>query len=1307
MIDAVITYSIRHRALVVAGGVLLAILGGLAAWTTPVDAIPDLSENQAIVFTEWRGRGPREIEDQITEPLSTGLRGLAGVKAVRGSSEVGFSMISVILKDGLDVATGRLSVAERLVRLRANLPAGVTPELGPDAAATGQIFWYTVEGKGLDLGRLRAIQDFQVRPQLAAVEGVAEVSSAGGFPTEYRVTPDVRALERLGLSLEDLAHAVADADAVVGGHVVVTENAEHVVRGIGRLGSSLAPGDEGFDSARAIHDLERAPIPLPGGGVVLIDEVAQVTIAPGFRRGALEKDGNEVVGGVVILSRGSSPLSVIRAIKARIAELAPSLPDGVRIVPFYDRTPLIKGAIGTVTGAVVEGMISASLCVLVILSHARTAIVVAVSLPMAALASFLMMSILRHLGFIEGSMTASSLAGIAISIGVLVDSSVVMAENVMHSLSLRFGATVVRGDTRGVVLPACLEVGRPIIASVVVMILSFLPVFALSGIEGRMFHPLVVAKSLALVATAALSITLTPALCSIAIRGRIRAEQENPLIRGLIEVYRPVLSYLIDRPAAVTFVVAATMGFGLAPLGNHALFLASLFVGIVAVALLARRWVTAVLAPSGLVVAALIATSMMSPLEREAMTPLDEGMIMDMPITVPRASSAQTIDDMKARDMVLCRFPEVDMVVGKAGRADTPTDPAPIDMIETMVNFRPREFWPRRKLSPRDARAQCESALDELVARGIARAPETRDERGRIIDQATPSALARFDAASREYAYHRYQEVLSDTGGVAPSSIHPSEPAEIQALPIWRRQAAAVDRELATRAAPIFTRLIIDELLEHLVVVDQQVADHRVASARARAAGLALATRPHRMRTGEHHHAEASGESIPLLEPLPALDAIQGDLADQFARGLMLWKADRSSLTEYGGELDAAVSTPGWTNVWTMPIQNRVDMLATGVNSPIGVRVLGRDLDQVVRASEEVARVLRDLPGAVEIVADPIRGKPSIEIRLDRDRAGRLGVAAADFAATIETALAGRAVATIHDGREHYPVVVRLGRDWRDDDALADLPIPTRGDRSPGRFVPLSRVAVISRTVGAATIKSERGLLRNYVRINAQGVDPADLVARAQEKLKREARLPDQVALEWTGQFEHAAQARRTLIMVSPLVLVLIFLVLHATYRDLADTLLVMAAIPGALAGGLLFQWFLGIKLSVTVAIGFIACFGMAASTGIIMMVYLRESVARAGGLAVLDLAGLRQAVLDGAVHRLRPKLLTEGTVVIGLAPLLWASGAASEIIGPMTAPVLGGILVADEVIDLFLPVLFYWTRARHLGRMGDARRSA
>jgi Cu(I)/Ag(I) efflux system membrane protein CusA/SilA len=442
------------------------------------------------------------------------------------------------------------------------------------------------------------------------------------------------------------------------------------------------------------------------------------------------------------------------------------------------------------------------------------------------------------------------------------------------------------------------------------------------------------------------------------------------------------------------------------------------------------------------------------------------------------------------------------------------------------------------------------------------------------------------------------------------------------------------------------------------------------------------------------------------------LDSIRDEHVRRFSRRLLLWKVDRDELAAFGGELDGAVQMPGWTNVWTMPIQNRVDMLSTGVNTPIGIRVLGRDLDDVVRGSEEVARVVKRLPGAVDVFADPVRGKPYIEIRLDRARAARLGVSAGDVNDLIETALAGKVVTSTALGRERYPVVVRYGRAWREDEeSIKNLLVTARGaGREPGlaaagpskrlRQVPLAEVALVRVIEGPASIKSENGLLRNYVRLDVRGADAALLVDRAKRAVAYEAKLPTGVFVEWTGQFEHGLRARRTLTVVAPIVIALIFLVLYLTYHDLADAALMMLAVPGAIAGGLFFQWLLGLKLSVTVGVGYIACFGMATSTGIIMLVYLREAVARAGGIERIDLGTLREAVMEGAVHRLRPKLLTEGTVVIGLAPMLWASGVASEIIRPMAAPVLGGILVADEVIDLFLPVLFYWVRRRRWERL-------
>jgi len=1308
MIDAIITFSIRHRTLVALASLAVAVLGAYAAWETPVDAIPDLSENQVIVFTEWKSHGPREIEDQVTYPLTLGMRGLRGVRVVRSSSDVGFSMLSVIFDDGVSLSDARRRVAERLVRAQDALPAGATPQLAPDAPATGQIFWYTVEGGGLDLGRLRAIQDWYVRPQLGSVPGVADVSSVGGFPIEYQVTPDLDRMRVLGLALEDVVEAVSTSNATSGGHLLHKGNAEFVVRGVGRLGVSTTAGDDTFDRGRAVRDLENVVVSLPEGGTIRLAEIAEIGVGPGFRRGVLEKDGNEVTGGVVLIAHGENPLEVTRRIKVKIRELETGLPRGVRIVPFYDRTPLIEGAIDTVTRTVVEAIVSASLCVFLVLLHLRTSLIIASTLPLAALSSFLIMAVLRRLGVVDIQANAMSLAGIAISIGVLVDSSVVMAENVMHRLREHFGPGVVRGDVRSVVLPACLAVGRPIVFSVAIMVLSFLPVFALGGIEGKMFHPLAFTKTFALGAVAVLAITLVPALCTIFIRGRLYSELENPLIRGVIEVYRPVLSYLIDRPAALAWVLGATLILGFTPLGSRPLSLATLFLALVSTALLARRWLTAVAAPASLLLLALFADQKMEPLGREFMAPLDEGMVMDMPITVPRASVTEAVDDLKARDMVLCRFPEVDMVVGKAGRADTPTDPAPMDMIETMVNFRPRELWPRRKLRADVALSHGRAVYDALVSQDVIRPAGAAADRDRLLEQATSAALDLFDVASREYAYHRNQEILRDTGGISPSSMNPSSREEARVVPIWRRHLEKLDGELVARAASIYTRIILDQLLDRAEITSTDVAAHRRALAAVRAAGLSAALEHQKSRAGEHHRLPgARPASSPLLEPQPVLDAIQDSLARRLSSRLLLWKADRDELVAFGGELDAAVQMPGWTNVWTMPIQNRVDMLSTGVNTPIGIRVLGRNLDDVVRGSEEVARVVRSLKGAVDVVADPIRGKPYIEIRLDRDRAAKLGVSAADVNNVIETALAGKVVTSTVEGRERHNVVVRCGRRWRDDEeSIRNLPVKARGQRpGPGtrssaaqarpRQVPLSEVALVQVVEGPATIKSENGLLRNYVRLNARGREPADLVAEARLAVTKADRLPDGVFIEWTGQFEHTLRARRTLTVVIPIVVALIFLILYWTYHDLADAVLMMLTVPGAIAGGLFFQWILGLKLSVTVWVGYIACFGMATSTGIIMLVYLREAVAKAGGLERISLGELRTAVLSGAVHRLRPKLLTEGTVVIGLAPLFWASGVASEIIRPMAAPVLGGILVADEVIDLFLPVLFYWVRRR------------
>jgi Cu/Ag efflux pump CusA len=1454
MIERVIEFSVRNRWLVILAGMLLALGGVWAVYHTPVDAIPDLSENQVIVFTDWPGHSPHEIEDQITYPLSLQLQGLAGVRVVRSSSDVNFSMINVIFEDGVDFSSARDRVAQRLPAVQ-DLPAGVVPRLAPDSAATGQIFWYTVEGPGYDPGRLRSVQDWYVRPQLASVPGVAEVASVGGHTGEYSVEIDPRKLRAYGVRLSQVLEAIRGANDAVGGGVIHKANAEYIVRGAGRIGRT--PGAKGdFDSRQAIRDLEAIVLRRADGGAIRLLDVAAVSLAPGPRRGVLEKDGNEVTGGVVLMRQGENALEVTRRLRLKLQELQVGLPAGVRLVPFYDRTPLIKGAISTVTGTLVEAILTATVCVLIVLLHFRASFVISLTLPLAALASFLVMWALRLLGIADIQTNVMSLAGIAVSIGVLVDSSIVMAENVMHRLKEQFGDRPVTGDVRELVLESCRTVGRPIFFSVVIMLLSFLPVFALGGIEGKMFRPLAFTKCFALVAVAVLAVTLVPALCTIFIRGRLRGEMESWVVRGVVSAYRPVLDYLLSHPAVIIWFMGLTFVVGFAPLGNRSILLLTLAAAVVASVYSAQSRLTRLLACASLILVALIAQQKIAPLGYEPVTPLDEGMVMDMPITVPWASVAQSGDDVKARDMIFCRFPEVDMVVGKAGRAETPTDPAPLDMIETMVNFRPQELWPKRKLSPKDAERLARTCLEVLRRRKLVNEQPGKPD-SEIINEAVMAVLPAFDAQMREYAYQLNQDFerqlgpvliraarqrlaamlyengslkhrLSDTEvaslgqssgprefplqlardltpedvtslaretvrlmdkagflkpGSDPLSYRPGlltraanrldgllggNPPDlfsvlfdwltVRRYDLWRDYIRKLDADLPERGAGVFTRLILEELVlrgdsdaeltSHVrerrrqrVEVPEEAGHVHGANTPSRSNpspqgprgpspqpplrfGEGEQDRRHKPEApardsssplsasgrgaggeagleGSHHH----GGSVTNLLPHPQLDAIQIELTKRFAKDLRLWRVERAELAGFGGELDRAMQMPGWTNVWTMPIQNRVDMLATGVNTTVGVRVLGRRLDDVVRASESVAAVVAKVPGAVNVLADRLRGKGYLEVHPDRDRAARLKVSVGEINELVEVALGGKVVAHTVEGRERHPVRVRYDRSWRgDEDSVRDLPVAVLGgEKERLRHVPMSDVAEVRITEGPATIKSENGLLRNYVRLNVRDRDALEFVEEAKRAVASRVQLPDGVFLEWTGQFEHEERAKDTLLLILPLVIGLIFLVLWLTYRDLADAALIMISVPGALAGGVFFQWLFGAKFSVTVWVGYIACFGMATATGIIMLVYLREAVARRGGLERMSLDELREAVLNGAVQRLRPKLLTEGTMVLGLAPLLWTSGVGAEVIKPMVLPVLGGILVADEVIDLFLPVLFHAVRQWRWHRLHPA----
>ena len=1353
MIEALIEYSCRNKLLIIIGFLALSAVGVWVMNTTPVDAIPDLSENQVIVFTDWMGRSPKEIEDQITYPLSVNLQGLAGVKSVRSSSEFNFSMINIIFDDSVDFYFARTRVLERLALASTYLPQGVVPYLAPDATALGQIFWYTVEGDNHDLGTLRATQDWYVRYQLNSVPGVAQVSSVGGTPREYQIDVTPERLRAYNISLGQIYSAIAKSNSSVGGGVVQKGNAEYLIRGVGWL--------------RNMEDIRNTVITERGGVPIKVGDVATVQMGTEFRRSVLEKDGKEVTGGVVMMRYGENPLEVTKRIKAKIRELQKGLPEGVRIVPFYDRTRLIESAVHTVKKILEHEILIATIAILLILTHVRSVFVVIITLPLSILIAFILM---RIFGISSNIM---SLSGIAISIGILVDQAIVMLENATHRLTQKFGKEKIHGDTTEIVVAACRQVGRPIFFSVVIMVISFLPVFALTGQEGKMFHPLAFTKTFALIGTAIISVTLVPAIIPLLIRGRLSHEDDNWIIRSFMEMYRPVLGFLMNRPKTVIFlfVILLASGFSVA---KH--------------------------------------------LGREFMPPLDEGSILDMPVTVPRASVTEAADDLKARDAMIRAMPEVEMIVGKSGRADTPTDPSPLDMVESVVTLRPREHWVKRKMKADQAFAEADRVTGLLIDNGTLKPFKTVDERKAFVNSVVNGALTRFDAAMRLEVIRRqmtFEEELADESVrfVGEKILTQVDDHKGWAKPLTGEERKSFLDELVRQHRGHFLRNPQELDVEHAVqggfkmLADQKRFRADLGDPLAPVPSVwssllepikeslgyekfdftqQVAEEMETYRFGQTHewtkrtnnevyypavqHYEKS-----LLAELESSARMQGlwtaksdkpvlevtDLAKDFGQDAFLWPKTKAELVR---ELDESVRQIGWANIWTQPIINRVDMLATGVRTQLATKVYGRSQEQIQEISNQVANILRGIPGAVDVVADQGVGKGYVEIEVDRERAARYGVNVGDIQDLIEIALGGKAITTTVEGRERYPVRLRYARDYRvDEDSIKHILVaagsgagmnaaasgggggvgmsggsaPAGGGMGEGGMsggaeaepvkpaspntsakamnfqmknerpnVYLADVANVKVVEGPVMIKSENGLLRSYVQLNVRDRDIVGFVEEAQRIIASKVKLPEGSYLEWTGQFEHQVRAKKTLRIVFPAVLIIIFLILYVTYHDLTHAVLMMLAVPGALAGGVLFQRLFGYNFSVAVWVGYIACFGMATETGIIMLVYLRDAIAERGGLEnIPSIEALEEAVMSGAIHRLRPKLLTEGTAIVGLAPMLWAKGVGAEVIAPMAAPVLGGLLIADEVIDIFLPVLFFQVEARRWKKIQEQKR--
>jgi Cu(I)/Ag(I) efflux system membrane protein CusA/SilA len=1421
MIEKIIEYSIRNRFLVMILTMGLAAFAIYAVINTPVDAVPDLSENQVIVFTDWMGRSPREIEDQVTYPLSLKLQGLAGVKAVRSTSEFNYSMITVIFEDNVGFYFARERVLEKLTLASTFLPQGVVPYLAPDATALGQIFWYTLEGGDLDPGRMWALQKYYVGPELNSVPGVAEVGMAGGQPKEYQVDVDPAALRAHGITLGELFDAVARSNAAVGGRTIQKNNSDYLVRAVGWI--------------RDARDIEDSVIKGRLGTPLYVKNVATVQVGTGYRRNIFEKDGNEVVGGVVVMRQGENPLAVTDRVKQKIQELQPGLPPGVRIVPAYDRTRLIHGAIDSLTEVMWHEMFIAAIAILLILMHFRSVFVICVTLPLAVLFSFLQMWLLRKLGILDIQANIMSLAGITISIGILVDQAIVMVENATHHLKEHFGDQKVKGDTREIVIRACRTVGRPIFFSVLIILLSFIPVFAMSGREGKLFHPMAFTKSLAMVGVALISVTLVPALIPTFIRGRLRGEDDNWIVRSFINIYKPVLTWALPRwnfvmwsfsvlliLAAGMFPLQALLGQGASHHDWEIAFLVVMAVVVSVTVIFMRGLLWQALGFVSLVLLGVWAYHFPK-IGVEFMPPLNEGTLMDMPVTWPRIGLAQTGDDLKARDALLRSFPEVESVIGKAGRADTPTDPAPLEMVETFVNFRPRELWPKRALKFDDASRQVRRMVAVLEERGYLQQAEGKD-RDSLINDAAMNALGRFDDTLRALALRRYLEFEKELGPVLTrlvleESVRRFQAAGILHWPEGASEKTEIDR-LVKDLAPDYGRwLSKTPALEDVTRLCQEAARHLaalralkerdpttgelkdLAAANALAvrqplvqdlvSGLAAAfggERPtfagqvHQTLTArrqvlwnEYVNRKVNWElfdrgvetftwvaleeigrgakKLKLLSNVPhgpdytrfvqqatlarqgkqpdraaliPFIALREELEKTFAAGLFLWCRQDGPRGDLRQELNTVVQVPGWSNIWTQPIANRIDMLATGVRTKVGVKVFGTDLAIINRVCKEIEQAIKPIQGAEDVVAENILGKGYLEITINREKAARYGVSVANILDTIEVALGGKVITQTVEGRDRFPVRVRYARDFREDEesvkrllvnrdgGMGSAPAmdgeglhavaPWHAGNTPLQ-IPLAAVADVRIVEGPSMIKSENGRLRNYVTMNVRGDrDLLGFVEEARRVVVEQVQLPEGVHIEWSGEFEHQERAAKTLRAIFPAVIVLIFVILYLTYKDLTDAALMLLAVPEALAGGVFFQFLFPkilhgwsappVDFSVAIWVGYIAAFGMATETGIIMLVYLREAIDKRGGLEkIQSLEELKQAVIEGAVHRLRPKLLTEGVAIVAIAPMLFATGVGSEITSAMALPVLGGLLIADEVVDIFLPVRFYWVR--------------
>jgi Cu(I)/Ag(I) efflux system membrane protein CusA/SilA len=1040
MLANLIEWSGRNRFLVLLATLFVTLWGIFAVLRTPIDALPDLSDVQVIVYTEYPGQAPQVVEDQVTYPLTTAMLSVPKSKVVRGFSFFGASFVYIIFEDGTDIYWARSRVLEYLNFASGRMPRGVTPQIGPDATGVGWVYQYALLAKDKTLAELRSIQDWYVRYQLTKAHGVAEVASVGGFVQTYQVTVDPVKLRAYGVPLMKVAQVIRDSNRDVGGRVVEMAETEYMVRGKGYL--------------RGKGDIENLVVKSDQGTPVLIRDIARVELAPDERRGLTELNGEgEVVSGVAMARYGQNALEVIHNLKTKIAEIGPGLPEGVTVQTVYDRSELIHRAIETLKRTLLEESIIVALVCIVFLLHVRSALVAILMLPVGVLIAFIAM---RSLGMNSNLM---SLGGIAIAIGAMIDAAIVMIENAhKHLERLPEGHT--NRDRAEAMIVACQEVGPALFFSLLIITVSFLPVFSLEGQEGRLFSPLAYTKTFSMAGAALLSVTLVPVLMLLFIRGKIMPEAKNPVNRFLIWVYRPIIAGVMRWKKTTLVLAVLALGISVYPA---------------------------------------------SKLGSEFMPTLNEGTLLYMPASLPGMSITKAAELLQTQNKIIKSFPEVTSVYGKAGRANTATDPAPVEMFETVINLKPESEW---------------------------------------------------------------------------------------------RPGMTTDKLIA--------------------------------------------------------------------------------------------------------ELDKALQFPGVANAWTMPIKARIDMLSTGIRTPIGIKVFGKDLGEMEKLAKEIEAVVKTVPGTTSAFAERITGGFYLNIEPDREQLARYGLAVGDLQDVIGTALGGEMVTTTVEGRERYGVTVRYPRELRSDpqQIAREVLVPTMD----GAMIPLGQVAKVEVAKGAPGIRTENALLSAYIYVDIRDRDIGGYVADAKKAVAARIKLPPGYYVTWSGQFEYMERAIEKMKVVIPVTLLSIFLLLYLNFRRLTETFIVMLSVPFALVGGVWLMWLLGYNLSVAVAVGFIALAGVAAETGVVMLIYLdrawEEAKARCreAGRAP-NVSDLYEAVMEGAVERVRPKMMTVVAIMAGLLPIMWGTGTGAEVMSRIAAPMVGGMVSSTVLTLAVIPAIYALVKQWQLTR--------